>query len=72
MTEGSYEGWLEEEVAVGPKFAVTRREYYQRYFDPGTDPRRIFEQDMRVLGELRALGAISEGAATTVERPTQS
>lgn len=58
--EPSYEEWLEEHVPVNLNTSVPRREYYRRYFDANTDPRRIFEQDRTVKAELRARGAVGD------------
>lgn len=60
----TYEEWLGEHVPVNLNRSIPRREYYRSYFGPSTDPKRTFEQDMRVLAELRARGAISDSEPT--------
>ena len=64
MTDAEYEAWLDEFVSVRDEggYPLTRRQYYRRHFGPGTDPRRIYDQDRRAAAELRAAGAVTDEA----------
>lgn len=57
----SYSEWLEEiiEGSSSSGAPVTRREYYERFFND-IDPKRIYEQDAAVTKRLVERGAITD------------
>ena len=71
----SFEDWLDEFIMInsGPNSGsggaesaagspITRREYYARFCGPDVDPKKVYQQHLKVTEENRNQGAITETA----------
>lgn len=63
----SYEEWLEEFIMINSDPSrgsagspTTRRDYYARYCDPGTDPRQIYAHHEKADRDNNLRGAITD------------